>query len=95
MSYYARRESAIAGRVLITVTDTGFGIKEEDLDSLFHPFRQIDCGLERQHEGTGLGLVISRRLADLLGGSISVTSERGTGSVFTLDLPLDHMGADS
>jgi signal transduction histidine kinase len=81
--------------VQIEVTDTGFGIGDTDLHSLFQPFHQIDCGLERQHEGTGLGLVICRRLAELLGGSISVRSELGVGSSFTFTLPLEQLAVAS
>lgn len=69
------------------VTDTGIGIRESDLDQLFLPFRQIDSGITRVHEGTGLGLTICRRLCDLLGGEIGVRSEWGRGSVFTLVIP--------
>jgi signal transduction histidine kinase len=72
----------------LRITDTGIGIKAEDLAALFRPFHQVDTGLARQHEGTGLGLAICRRLATLMGGDISVTSEWGKGSVFTLTLPL-------
>jgi PAS domain S-box-containing protein len=72
----------------LRVTDTGVGIKPEDLATLFQPFRQIDTGIARQHEGTGLGLVICRRLAALLGGEISVTSEWLKGSEFAVILPL-------
>jgi len=73
--------------VAIRVVDTGIGIKEEDLDKLFRPFRQVDIGTTRQYEGTGLGLSISRKLAELLGGSIAVQSEWGKGSTFTVLLP--------
>ena len=73
--------------VRVRVADTGIGIRPEDLATLFQPFRQIDAGLARQHEGTGLGLTICRRLASLLGGEISVTSEWTKGSEFTLTLP--------
>ncbi len=74
--------------VQVRVTDTGIGIKSTDLAKLFQPFRQIDTGLSRTHDGTGLGLAICRRLAILLGGTISVASEWGRGSVFTIVLPL-------
>jgi PAS domain S-box-containing protein len=73
--------------VRLRVTDTGLGIKPEDLATLFQPFRQIDSGLARQHEGTGLGLVICRRLTGLLGGEISAASEHSMGSEFTVTLP--------
>ena len=74
----------------ISVADTGIGIKPEDMEKIFQPFRQIDSGLTRQYEGTGLGLTICRRLADLLGGEISAKSAWGEGSVFTFILPLKH-----
>ncbi len=78
--------------IRISVTDTGMGIKTEDLGKLFQPFRQIDTGLSRQHEGTGLGLAICRRLTELLGGKITVESNWGQGSVFTLSLPVQEQG---
>ena len=74
--------------ILISVSDTGIGIKSEDLTKLFQPFLQIDSGLSRQHEGTGLGLAICYRLTKLLGGEIHATSEWGKGSVFVLILPV-------
>jgi PAS domain S-box-containing protein len=74
--------------VRIRVADTGMGMKPKDLAGLFQPFRQIDSGLERQHEGTGLGLAICRRLVGLIGGTISVASVWGQGSVFTVVLPM-------
>jgi signal transduction histidine kinase len=77
----------------LRVSDTGIGIKPEDMASLFQPFRQVDSGLSRQHEGTGLGLAICHRLAVLLGGEISVTSEWGRGTQFTVLLPLTRRGS--
>ena len=74
----------------IDVTDTGIGMREEDLSQLFQPFRQIDSGLQRQHEGTGLGLAICRRLSSLLGGTIHAQSTAGQGSVFTVMLPMQR-----
>lgn len=74
--------------VRFRVADTGIGIREEDLGALFQPFRQLDAGLTRQHEGSGLGLSICRRLAELLGGSIDVRSQWRVGSEFTVLLPL-------
>ncbi len=76
--------------VHLRVSDTGKGIKAEDLSTIFQPFRQIDDRLSREHEGTGLGLAISRRLADLLGGEIRAESEWEKGSVFTFMLPLNR-----
>jgi PAS domain S-box-containing protein len=74
--------------VELRIADTGIGIKPEDLPKLFQPFRQIDSGLTRVHEGTGLGLAICRRLASMLGGTITATSEWSRGSLFTVTLPL-------
>lgn len=75
------------GLAVIRVTDTGIGIKPEDLDSLFQPFRQLDGGLARQYEGSGLGLSINKRLVERLGGAISVESRAGEGSTFQVTLP--------
>lgn len=77
------------GVAILTVTDTGIGIREQDLQKLFRPFQQLDDGLARQHEGTGLGLAICHRLVRLLGGRITVKSEHGKGSVFTVAIPLE------
>ena len=71
------------------ISDTGIGIKEEDLKLLFKPFQQVNTGLSRQYEGTGLGLAICKRLVEKLGGEISVESEWGKGSTFTFSLPLE------
>jgi signal transduction histidine kinase len=74
--------------VRLQVSDTGIGMRQEDLSVLFQPFRQLDSGLQRQHEGTGLGLAICWRLTELLGGTIFAESALGHGSSFTAILPL-------
>lgn len=79
-------ESGPAAR--FRVSDTGIGMKQEDLAKLFQPFFQIDSGLQRQHDGTGLGLAICHRLTTLLGGTIGVESVWGQGSVLTVVLPM-------
>jgi signal transduction histidine kinase len=81
------------GEVLVCVADTGIGIKERDMDSLFKPFRQIDAHIDRKYEGTGLGLSISKKLVELLGGRIWVESEWGKGSVFSFTLPTERRTA--
>lgn len=74
-------------RIRFRIIDTGIGIKNEHLVKIFLPFRQVDVGLARQHEGTGLGLAICQRLASLMGGEITVTSEWSAGSEFTVIIP--------
>lgn len=83
-----QQDSGGVPSVCIRVTDTGIGIRPEDMDTLFQPFRQIDNGLTRTHEGTGLGLAICRRLTQLMGGFISAASQHGRGSSFTVILPV-------
>jgi len=78
------------GEVHFSVVDTGIGIGNDDRSRLFKPFAQLDTGLTRRHGGTGLGLYISRSLAELLGGRIEVASKLGRGSTFTLVLPTDE-----
>ncbi|MDX2274836.1 MAG: HAMP domain-containing sensor histidine kinase [Hyphomonadaceae bacterium] len=73
--------------VAIAVRDTGPGIDEADLQRLFQPFEQVDGAHTRKHDGAGLGLVITRRLAVAMGGDVQVISRKGEGSTFTLYLP--------
>ncbi len=74
------------------ISDTGIGIRPEDMTALFQPFRQIEATLSRQHEGTGLGLAICRRLSGLMGGHIEVSSCWQVGSTFTFILPIKSTG---
>ncbi|WP_447911440.1 ATP-binding protein [Brevundimonas bullata] len=69
-----------------SVTDSGSGISREDLERLFQPFTQVDNSSTRRFGGTGLGLTIARRMAQIMGGDISVTSRLGEGSTFTLSI---------
>jgi len=74
----------------LDVIDTGVGISEKDLETIFETFRQIDTGLDRVKEGSGLGLAISKKLVELLDGTISVVSEPGAGSTFSIVLPISQ-----
>ncbi|MDI9633427.1 MAG: ATP-binding protein [Methanolinea sp.] len=73
--------------VHVAVSDTGIGIRPEDLEEIFKPFSQVDTGLTRQYGGTGLGLSISKRLVEMMGGTIRVESEPGKGSTFSFTIP--------
>ncbi|HEY9664370.1 MAG TPA: PAS domain S-box protein, partial [Allocoleopsis sp.] len=73
--------------LLFSVMDTGIGIAPENIDQLFQPFVQIDSRLNRQYTGTGLGLALVRRLTELHGGTVTVSSMSGQGSCFTVRLP--------
>jgi signal transduction histidine kinase len=72
----------------ITVTDSGIGISPEGMKQLFKPFSQIDSGLARKFQGTGLGLAMVKLLAELHGGGVAVQSAVGKGSCFTVWLPV-------
>ena len=78
----------------ITVADSGIGVREEDLLKLFQTFTQLEPAYTKEHEGTGLGLALTKRLVELHGGRIRVTSEFGTGSRFSFTLPLAQAAAD-
>ncbi|MDD4921074.1 MAG: response regulator [Bacteroidales bacterium] len=78
--------------LLISVSDTGIGIEEEDTQKIFDEFRQVDGSNSRKYGGTGLGLSISKKYAEILGGYIEVKSIYGKGSTFTIHLPV-HFGS--
>jgi PAS domain S-box-containing protein len=84
-----------AGRIAVEVRDTGAGIPAQLRRRLFRRFQQADAGTARRHGGSGLGLMICRRLVGLMGGEIGVESEEGRGSVFRFDLPLRPAAADA
>ena len=79
---------------LLSVSDTGIGMKAEELQGLFQPFHQIDTGLSRKHEGTGLGLSICKKLVDMMEGTIDVQSRWGKGSTFTIRFPKEIRTGD-
>jgi CheY-like chemotaxis protein len=81
-------DNEFADFLKISVTDNGIGISPEGLEHLFKPFSQIDSGLARKFEGTGLGLAMVKLLAELHGGAVAVESAVGQGSCFTVWLPL-------
>jgi PAS domain S-box-containing protein len=82
-------------RLFFAITDTGIGIDEDKLGQLFQPFSQVDSSLQRRRNGTGLGLTISKRLCELMGGSISVESRKGEGSTFRFTIQLEYQKGDT
>ena len=87
VSVVARCNENGNGGVRIDVVDTGIGIREKDLQAIWEDFRQVDGSRTREYGGTGLGLSITRKLLDRLGGTVSVRSNYGEGSVFSVILP--------
>src|SRR3954451_1038101 len=84
-------DDGTVNQLIISVEDTGIGIPADVIDGLFTEFNRGSNDTWKSYEGTGLGLAVSRKLSQLMGGNISVSSECGRGSIFTVSLPLDHV----
>src|SRR5690606_15287749 len=81
-----RRDPSLEDGLLFSVRDTGIGIPRDRMNRLFQAFSQIDSSTTRMFGGSGLGLVISKRLVELMGGSVTVESEVGSGSTFSFSI---------
>ena len=102
LKFTERGEVRVAARVdpsgadiTFTVADTGIGIAAHDQERIFEEFAQLEHRLQRHVQGTGLGLPLSRRLAEILGGSLTVVSEPGIGSTFSLTIPVAYAAPDT
>ncbi|MEO5377536.1 MAG: ATP-binding protein [Magnetococcus sp. DMHC-6] len=94
----AKREPPSKGAdfsILFAVRDTGIGLRGEDIAKLFSPFSQVDASTTRRYGGSGLGLVIARRLAQKMGGDLQVESDFGHGSLFYVALPFKSIASDA
>lgn len=89
-----RAQLGTDGSLSVMVVDTGIGISEEVLEHIFMPFFQAEAGIARKFEGTGLGLALSKRLAELLGGTLTISSKRGLGTTVSLWLPPSQITND-
>jgi adenylate cyclase len=87
VSLRARRVTDGRDTIELAVADTGIGMTPEQLGKLFQEFSQAEASTAKKYGGTGLGLAITRRLARMMGGDVTVASEPGKGSVFTVRLP--------
>jgi len=89
------RQPGDRARLHFAVTDTGIGLAPNIREKIFEPFAQADSSFSRRYQGAGLGLAISKKLIDILGGEIGVESEEGAGSQFTFWVPVKALGGDS
>lgn len=83
------------GSLAISVSDTGIGMDEQDVEKALSMFQQVDSGLNRKHEGTGLGLPLTKGLIELHGGTLNVKSKKGFGTKITVTLPNDRIVSDN
>jgi signal transduction histidine kinase len=90
VSFQPPAEATTEPWLILAVRDTGIGIASENMSKLFQPFMQIDSALNRKYEGTGLGLALVKRIVELHGGRVSLTSALGEGSCFQMELPYRH-----
>jgi signal transduction histidine kinase/DNA-binding response OmpR family regulator len=85
----ARRDGPAGERMVISISDTGIGMTHEQVGRLFQPFTQADASTTKKYGGTGLGLTITKRFAEMMGGSVAVSSAPGSGTTFVVDLPVE------
>ena len=83
------------GGIVFDVRDTGIGMTPEEISIALQPFGQLDSGLDRRHEGTGLGLPLARSLVELNGGTLEIRSEKGRGTTVTVRLAAGRSGGTS
>jgi signal transduction histidine kinase len=82
------KQERMGNRLRVRITDQGIGMTPEEMGRLFKPFQQVDGSITRRFGGTGLGLALSQRLMTMMNGQITVESEKGLGSTFTVEMPL-------
>ena len=92
---FVRAKTDGTGRFRVEVEDQGIGIRTEDVGTLFREFQQLDLSFGKKHQGTGLGLALTKKLVEAQRGEISVESQVGKGSTFSVVLPLAGAGREA